>query len=288
MRGPLAVHWHDVAGRPVRSLVADGRHDRGRAEVPDVPDLVVVPGLGVLGYLLPFVRACASWARVHLLDVPGFGAPATCRLPADLPSLGEVVAGWLDAVPPRPVVLLGHSTGAQVALRAAAAAPATVRALVLAGPTFPPEARRPLPVARRALRTAPHEEPGELLAVLPYWLRGARRLPQLVRSGLEDRPEQRVGEVCAPVLVLRGRADHLCPQPWVERLAEAAGGRLEVLPGGHNFPYSWPDTTSSLVRSLVIDAPSGDEHRDAASRPVVDRSEGHRLSCWASAAACRR
>ena len=134
------MRWDLVDGRPVRSLVTG----TGSQE------LVVVPGLGALGYLLPLVRACASWARVHLLDLPGFGARTTARLPADLPAVSAALRAWLDRVPDAPVVLLGHSTRAQAALHAARAVPG--RRLVLAGATFPPHARRPWPLLQVPVR----------------------------------------------------------------------------------------------------------------------------------------
>lgn len=228
----------------MRTLVAG-------APRPGLPELAVVPGLGALGYLLPTVRSCASWTRVHLLDVPGFGDRRTARLPADLESIARTVAAWL--ADKGRLVLVGHSTGAQAALRVAAAHPELVHGVVLAGATFPPQARRPLPLIARVLRTLPHERPGELPAVLPYYLRGAARLPELLGSALADRPEDVVGGVTVPLLVVRGRHDHLCPQPWAEQLAER--GTLAVVPGGHNAPYSHPVATSQALRRWAETAP---------------------------------
>jgi alpha-beta hydrolase superfamily lysophospholipase len=130
---------------------------------------------------------------VRLLDLPGFGSFRTAWRAADLRSVADVAAHWLDEVPTGPVALLGHSTGAQVALRAAVDRPAAVGLLVLAGVTFDPAARNPRVLARRVLRTVRHERPGELPAVLPYYLRGARGLPALLGSALADRPEDRIG-----------------------------------------------------------------------------------------------
>jgi pimeloyl-ACP methyl ester carboxylesterase len=126
----------------------------------------VVPGLGALGYLLPTVQPCSAWTRVHLLDVPGFGHRATARCPASLADVARAVTDWLDAVPDRPVLLVGHSTGAQAALHAALAVPERVTVLSLAGPTFPPEARRWRPLAARVARTARHERLGLLPATV--------------------------------------------------------------------------------------------------------------------------
>ncbi len=230
------MRWHLVDGRPVRSLVA-GVGTR---------ELVVVPGLGALGYLVPLVRACAAWARVHLLDLPGFGARTTARLPADLAATSAALGAWLEQVPDAPVVLLGHSTGAQAALHAARAQPERVRRLVLAGATFPPQARRPAPLLRRVLATLPSEQPGELPAVLPYYARGRGRVLDLLRSSLAEAPSS---EGLAPPVVLRGEHDRLCPPAWADHLA--AGGPVVELPGGHNAVWTSPDLASAALRDAA-------------------------------------
>ena len=245
MPAQLPRRWHDVAGRPVASLTAGERR-------AGVPELVVVPGLGALGYLLPTVRACAGWTRVHLLDLPGFGHPATARLPADLASVAAATAAWLAQVTTTPVLVVGHSTGAQAALHAALSRPDDVAGLVLAGATFSPEGRQPPGLLRQALATLPQERPGELPAVLPYYLRGRRRVVGLLRSAMADRPEDVVRRLTRPLVVLRGRRDGLCPQAWADQLAAAAPrGRVQVVPGAHNAPYTHPEHVSAALRDAA-------------------------------------
>ena len=227
------MHWHLVDGRPVRSLVTGA----------GAPELVVVPGLGALGYLVPLARACGAWARVHLLDLPGFGHRTTARLPSDLPAVSAALAAWLGQVPQGPVVLLGHSTGAQAVLHAARARPDRVRTLVLAGATFPPQARRWPPLVARVLATLPSEQPGELPAVLPYYARGRGRVLELLRSALAESPSV---DGLAPPVVLRGEHDHLSPRAWAAHLA--AGGPVLELPGGHNAVWTSPQLASSALR----------------------------------------
>ena len=227
------MRWHLVDGRPVRSLVTGA----------GTPELVVVPGLGALGYLVPLVRACAAWTRVHLLDLPGFGSRTTARLPADLPAVSAALAAWLQSVPDAPVVLLGHSTGAQAALHAARARPDRVRRLVLAGATFPPQARRWAPLAARVLATLPSEQLGELPAVLPYYARGRGRVLDLLRTALAEAP---TSDGLGPPVVLRGEHDHLSPPAWAARLA--AGGPVVELPGGHNAVWTSPGLASATLR----------------------------------------
>ncbi len=239
----LPTRWDRVAGRHVRSL---------HAGPSDGPDLVVVPGLGALGYLAPTVAACAAWARVRLLDVPGFGSSVTAQRPAALADVAELVTAWLRQVPDRPVLLFGHSTGAQAALHAAVAVPDQVRALALAGVTFAPSARSPAGFVRALVRTARAEPVGLVPAVLPEYVRGAVRVPQLLLSGLRDRPEDVVGQWRRPLLVLRGEHDEGCTAPWAAALAAAVpAGRVLTLPGAHNVPYTSPDLVSAALRTLV-------------------------------------
>lgn len=247
LEADVAVRWHLVAGRPVRSLVlGDPR--------PGVPAMVVVPGLGALGYLLPLARACAPWTQVHVLDLPGYGHRTTARLPSGLHAVATTLAAWLTAwlaERETPVLLLGHSTGAQSALQAARAVPESVQHLVLAGTTFRPETRRPWPLVRAVLRTLPYEQLGQVPAVLPYYARGRHGLPALVRTALADAPERAVAGLARPLLVLRGQDDRLCGQAWATQLAELGRGRAQSLPGAHNSPWTFPELNARVLRDLV-------------------------------------
>ena len=216
---------------------------------PGRPPLVVVPGLGALGYLHPTIRACADWTVAFLLDLPGYGSADTAGCPSTLQAVTTAVAGWLRVVPREPVLLLGHSTGAQAALHAALAVPDRVAGLVLAGPTFPPQARTWGALAGRVARTAVRERPGELPAVWPEYVRSRGRFLSLLRTGMADRPEDVIDGVSCPLLVLRGRHDAVSPQDWAQRLG--AGGTCRTLPGAHNFPFTHPQATSEAVRSLL-------------------------------------
>jgi pimeloyl-ACP methyl ester carboxylesterase len=155
---------------------------------------------------------------------------------------------------------VGHSTGAQLALRAAVAAPGRVAGLVLIGLTFDPPVRQSWPRLVPRLRTYLHERPRELVLTVPDFARGGGRLAQYLRSALRDRPEDRVGAVDVPVLLLRGRRDALCPVPWAQRLAAAcADGELRTLPGSHNVTYTHPGAVALQIGALArsVGAPPG-------------------------------
>jgi pimeloyl-ACP methyl ester carboxylesterase len=229
----------------VRSLVAG-------ASVLPLPPVVIVPGLGAVGYMLDLLHACGAWTETTLLDLPGFGNRVTSDCAADLENLTPVTVGCLGADADPPVVLVGHSTGAQLALRAAAAVPDRVAALVLIGLTFDPPVRERWPRLIPRLRTYLHERPRELVVTVPDFVRGGRRVAQLLGSALRDRPEEYLPKVTAPVLVLRGRRDTLCPLPWVRQLMDGrADGEVRTLPGSHNVPYTHPGAVALQIGALA-------------------------------------
>jgi pimeloyl-ACP methyl ester carboxylesterase len=243
--------WHTSAGRPVRSLVSG-------AVRPGVPEVVLVPGLGAPGYMVQLLHACGAWTRAHLLDLPGFGSPRTAGYPPELDLVTPVAAGCLAEMA-GPVLLAGHSTGAQLALRAAVAAPQRVAALALLDVTFEPSVRgAPLRLVPQ-LRTYLRERPGELVVTVPAFVRAGRRLPRYVRSALADEPERHVAGVTVPVLVLRGMHDALCPPAWAAELARRAPqGRLVTVPGAHNVTYTHPGDVALHLAGLARQAdPAG-------------------------------
>ncbi len=241
-RRPLHERWDEVAGRRVRSLEAGREHASG-------PLVAVVPGLGALGYLMDAVDACAADARTFLLDVPGFGRRGPRACPPEVPAIAETVSAWLARVADRPVVLAGHSTGAQAALHVAAAHPDRVSALVLLGPTFPPENRVLGGLARAFVRNSRHEPPGLLPATAPYYLRGGpSALTRFIRSAQRDEPERVITGVRCPVLLARGEHDAFAPRPWLDRLTAAApDGRSTTVPGAHTFPFRRGRLTADLI-----------------------------------------
>nr|WP_170211748.1 alpha/beta hydrolase [Saccharothrix australiensis] len=190
---------------------------------------------------------CGTWTRSVLLDVLG----SVGRV--DLPAFATAVAQWLEVAVDAPVVLAGHSTGAQVALRAAVQVPAAVRVLVLMSPTFPPRLRRVPALVRANFRNAAHEPLDVWRAVLPGCARvGAVTLCRLLRSAQHDRPEEIVTDVRCPVLVVRGEHDAFCPEPWASRLGAAARrGRCVNVLGAHGFPHQYDKNTSALIADFA-------------------------------------
>ncbi|UQX88678.1 alpha/beta hydrolase [Jatrophihabitans telluris] len=247
----LSEGWDDVAGRPVRTLSSGSSGDQ--------PEVVFLPGLGAPGYLAPWAHQTARWTRATIVDLPGWRGGRARSCPPTLDGVAGALAGWLSATERRGVILIGHSTGAQAALRAALLAPERLAGLVLAGPTFDPDCRRVGALLRRTAATLIHEMPSEALAVTPSYVRsGIVGLLRFLRDGLGDRPEDAVGSVPVPLFVMTGQRDGFAPPQWAQLLARRASSDVRILPGAHNFCFPHPDLADAAVREFLTRRPAQD------------------------------
>ncbi|MFL6046357.1 MAG: alpha/beta fold hydrolase [Propionibacteriaceae bacterium] len=245
-RDPYGLHptVTEVDGRPIRSLIAG--HSRDNSEV------VFVAGLGAPGYLAPWARETSRWTRATIVDLPGWRAGHAQACTPTLGAIAMALARWLEATERRDVVLLGHSTGAQAVLKTAQLIPELIRGLVLAGPTFDPDARTMPALLRRAVRTLPHEVPAELPVVLPsYIASGGRPLLQLIRSAMADRPEDQVQQLTTRSVVITGQHDGFAPPAWARHLAELASAPYVILPGAHNGCFPHAQAADTALRSFT-------------------------------------
>lgn len=250
------VHEHltTVQGRVVRSLSV------GEQPASAKPLVVVVPGLGLPFYTLATARALvARGLDATVLDLPGFGSGRPWPTRPGIHAIGLTAARWIEATAARrPVVVLGHSTGAQAALTAGLALSARRRAfsVVLAGPTFAPEQRR-LPTLAAATPFAYRDDrPDEFDPAELY--RGRAAIVAILRSGLRDAPDQRIARLPVPVTVTAGVHDAFVPGHWLEQLALSARAaptvRTSRLGGSHNNLFTHPDEVADLVVLAAEDA----------------------------------
>ena len=136
------------------------------SRLADRPDVVMVPGMAVSRYLRATRDLLADDTRVHLLELPGTGRAADLSRPMSTGLSQDAVAvtWWVRSFLPGPVALVGHSYGAQVVARVAAALPDQVVAVVLASPTVDP-----------AFRSLPR--------LWARWLADTRKAPEGLASG---------------------------------------------------------------------------------------------------------
>jgi pimeloyl-ACP methyl ester carboxylesterase len=212
-----------------------------------VTDLLCLPGLG----LEPSAWRGAVDMSASVGSLPAYGARPGWTDDLRPAVLGDQVAQRLS----RRTVLLGHSASCQVVARAAAASPEQVRAVVLVGPTTDPRAASWRALAGRWLRTAVRERPWQV----PFLVRSyARTGPVWMWRAMEAaRHEDIRADLCrvtAPVLVVRGRHDRICPEDWAHEVVAAApaGSRMVSLDeGAHMVPLTHGEMLAAAVRGAV-------------------------------------
>ena len=230
---------------------------RGRAEQP----LVLVHGLGLSHrYMMPVAGELAQDFRVFVPDLPGFGLSGHPRKTLTMPELADALAAWMRAVGLGAAPLLGNSQGCQVIANLAVQHPDLVAAAVLQGPTSPPEERT---WPRQAVRWRQNGRfnPPDLgpLTWPEYRWAGYLRVLRTFHYSLKDAIEERLPQVRAPVLVVRGERDPICRADWARSLADlAAQGSLVELPAvAHTLVYTAPVALADATRRFLRDpAPS--------------------------------
>ncbi|MBV1850837.1 alpha/beta fold hydrolase [Catellatospora tritici] len=104
----------------------------------DAPPVVLVHGLG--GSHLNWTRLAAQltpYARVHALDLPGFGRTPAAGRPTTVTANAHVLRHYLSDVIGGPAVLIGNSMGGMISTLTAADTPDLARAVVLVDPSVP-------------------------------------------------------------------------------------------------------------------------------------------------------
>ncbi|WP_371821267.1 alpha/beta fold hydrolase [Blastococcus sp. PRF04-17] len=201
-----------------------------------------MPGLGLDERSSARIRSIVPGTVVRL---PGMGSAEP------VPPLDELAEHLRARLGEGPVVLVGHSQSCQVVV--AAAVDPRVAGVVLLGPTTDPRLRTAWGLAGRWLATAVAEPWWQLPLVLAqWWATGPRAMVALWRRAAPDRTDLRLRQVTAPVTVVRGTRDRLCPRDWAQRLVAAApDGRLVELPGAaHMTVQTHPDAVARILQSL--------------------------------------
>jgi pimeloyl-ACP methyl ester carboxylesterase len=218
------------------------------------PVFVLVHGIGMSHRYLAFLhRELARSGTVHSVDLPGFGRSPKPTDGVSVEQYGDYLGELIPLLSARPVVLVGHSMGAQFVVEAAARYPASVSQLVLIGAVTDPARgtlyRQALDLARDTLK-----EPlsGNLITLADYIRCGPRWYLKTVRPMLAYRTDLGLQQVVAPTLVIRGHRDPVSRHEWAAHLAaQPRDGRLLELPGRHLVQYSAAAATAAGILELV-------------------------------------
>jgi 2-hydroxy-6-oxonona-2,4-dienedioate hydrolase len=237
----------EVKGQVVHALVEDG---------PEAaPVVLLVHGQGMSSrYMRPLGERLARFAMVHAPDQPGFGDSAKPPRSLRLEELADFHAAYLAAIGVGSAALLGNSFGCQIAVACAQRHPRSVDRLVLQGPTADPDSRSVVKIAGRWLANSRREPSNLGFLLAEYRKAGFGRVAGTFREMLRDRIEDRLPEVEAPVLIVRGERDPIVTQPWAERLAALApSGRLVVVPGAaHTLNHYQAKELADVVEPFLM------------------------------------
>lgn len=199
----------------------------------EAPVIVLLHGIGMSHrYLARLHRALVPSAHVVSVDLPGFGGLPRPRDDLGIPRMVDLLRRALPAAVNGPVVLVGHSMGAQWAVEIAIRHPDLARLVVAIGPVAD-EAHRTLRAQAVGLATDTlGESPVTNAIVFSDYLRaGIRWYLAQARHMLRYPLEERVAALEAPLLIVRGGRDPIAGRDWCGRLRDrASGARLVEIP----------------------------------------------------------
>jgi pimeloyl-ACP methyl ester carboxylesterase len=230
------------------------------------PPVIMLHGLLVGNMTTWYFTAAPDLARTHrviLFDLRGHGLSERARTGYDVARMTDDLTSLVDRFTDEPVVLVGHSYGALVALTFALRRPDRVRKLVVV--------EAPLPPSRLEEFVAfLHGSPADMIQALPDTMRdavrsgrrqGARfadgirflaRESSLLRdlSCAEDVSDEELAALRCPLLAVYGRQSS-CRQVGARLAQVVPGARLVELAGGHFLPLDAPRALTDVLTRFI-------------------------------------
>jgi pimeloyl-ACP methyl ester carboxylesterase len=261
MPGRLYSSGPAGAARAAGSASAAGpRGAVGASGANPEPTYLLLHGIGVSHrYLKRLHQQLAETAPTHSLDLPGFAAKPSPGHRLSVADYAEFIGGVLDRAGIGPVVVVGHSMGAQFAVELALQRPELVSRVVLIGPVVDPERRTAVHQALALGRDMLKEPPLANAVVFTDYLRcGPRWYLKELPVMLEYPMEERTGLVDVPVLIVRGSSDPVGSAGWCRRLLSSTRrGQLTEIKGRHVVQHASAPEVAAAIRSFTVetDAP---------------------------------
>jgi pimeloyl-ACP methyl ester carboxylesterase len=224
------------------------------AELPG-PTFLLLHGIGLSHReFTGLARELSRTGRVVSFDLPGFGPTPRPRHRLSVQEHAAIVLRTLDRLAVGPVVVVGHSMGAQFAIEVARQRPEAVDRVVLVGPVVDAKKRSLSAQTLVLLRDSALEPPKTQLMVTFDYLRCG--IPWFLTEAfaMRDYPTHlAVREVGHPLLVIRGEHDPIADAAWCRRLAaQAPDARVATIPGHrHNVVHSNPTATAAAILNFV-------------------------------------
>lgn len=215
---------------------------------------VLVHGIGVSSkYFEPLALRLHEAGDVLLIDLPGFGGLPHPRNPLTIAGFARTVSRAIEEVQAPEPILVGHSMGAQVVTDLLVREQPTGPAVLIGAPVNPAEPRLWQQAYRFAQSSAHESRRTRLVALRSYAQCGPawflEVLPAMMRYPIADR----LAEVNADVLVLRGERDLVAPAEWIDDMERALPrARAATIPGAsHAVVYDHSDQTADLILEHV-------------------------------------
>ncbi|GAA1857891.1 alpha/beta fold hydrolase [Microbacterium koreense] len=248
------------------------------------PAFVLVPGIGMgVGIFERLAPRLLPHGDVFALDLPGFAGIRTHDRALSIADYARLVDAALEHLHLDDPVVIGHSMGTQVVTELAASRPGLSR-IVLISPVVAPQQRAPLRVVGAFLLAALHEPIGvTLLAGVSYVLTGLRSFAATLPRMLAYRMEDRIADVDADTLIVRGEYDTISPRSWIDTLVRRAptASAREVSRAAHSVMHGHAE---AVARLCVVHAGA----EEAVDPPPVGAGRWTlRLSAYALAARLR-
>ncbi len=269
--------------RPIAPTNTDG--GTIAADAAPRPLFVWGHGWGQNGAAMMALASRLSFLGEHVcVDFPGFGEAAEPQAHWSVPDYVADLQRYLDAAHPgQPIIYAGHSFGARVGVRLAAADPQRVAGLILLGAAGL-KPRRSLAdrlrvqariASFKALRAlAPNEKAREALRRRfgsADYAAASALMRQVLARVVADDVSQAARAMAAPTLILCGEHDTETPPAMSRRLhALIAGSQLHVLPEfGH-----WDLLTrgAAQLSQMIREFTAGLDANDAAP-PAADTTQ---------------
>ena len=149
----------------------------------------------------------------------------------------------LDRLRVQRPVLVGHSMGSQVVVEMARTRPDLPTAVVLLSPVANARERSALIQALRLGSDFFAESLDANRIVITDSVRcGPRSYARMLRAVLTYPTEERIGDIAAPVLILRGQRDPVVPHSWARELSQRSDRAIlvEVAGEGHIIMFGSP------------------------------------------------
>lgn len=219
------------------------------------PAIVLIHGIGMSHrYLSRLHDVLAHDRAVYSIDLPGFGGLPKPGTDVDVVAMASALGRVIESLNAGPVVLVGHSMGAQWVVEVGAQRPELVTDVVVIGPVADSEHRSLLSQTIALAKDTFGETPAINAIVFTDYLRcGVPWYLAQVRHMLSYRIEDRVAVLSVPLLVVRGSRDPIAGLEWCRRLRDAAvRARLVLIPGRyHVAQQSAPKTVAAALLANV-------------------------------------